>query len=73
MLLVAVPIIQINAYMELVKRLKMDIVSIDILANNIYKYMFCGKQGNTNITEFAVVDIGAFTSSICIFSKGVFL
>ncbi|MEN8907074.1 MAG: type IV pilus assembly protein PilM [Clostridiales bacterium] len=76
LLLVAVPNNLVNDYMQIPKILKMDIKSIDIPANSIYKYMSFGrisKEEKTELGEYAVIDFGANTTSVCIFSKGTLM
>jgi type IV pilus assembly protein PilM len=77
LLLVAVPEVQVEEYMQIPKILKMDIKSIDIPANGIYKYMSNGgnlnKDNENEVGEYAVIDFGAYTTDVCIFSKGTLM
>jgi type IV pilus assembly protein PilM len=75
-LLVAVPKTQIDEYMNVHKKLKKEIVAIDIPANNICKLIFGrgavdkGYENNGLPGEFAVLDFGAKTTGVYIFSAG---
>lgn len=76
LLLVASPLTQVNEYMQIPKLLKMDINSIDISANCIFKYMVHSQKLNNNdlaMNEYAVIDFGSNTTGICIFSKGTLM
>ena len=75
-LLVAVPKIQVDEYMKVHKKLKMEIAAIDIPANNICKLLF-GRSVMDNDSdnnglpgEFVVLDFGARTTGVYIFSAG---
>lgn len=75
-LLVAVPSKQVEEYMKLPQLLKMNISAIDLPANCISKYIFPGQflKGEEKVNgdmpkEFAVLDIGAETIGVCIFSN----
>lgn len=75
-LLVAVPVNQVEEYMKLSKKLKKEVEAIDIPANNILKVLFQGNyvEGKNSEEElpkeFAVLDIGAKTTGVYIFSSG---
>lgn len=75
-LLVAVPVNQVDEYMKVHKRLKKEIVAIDIPANNICKLLFSRSlmdkdSDNSGLPdEFAVLDLGARTTGVYIFSSG---
>jgi|LSQX01.2.fsa_nt_gb type IV pilus assembly protein PilM len=73
-LLVAVPLNQIDEYMKIHKRLGMEISAIDIPANNMFKLLFSWEDGGFKEEfkmprEFAVLDIGYLTTAIYIFSS----
>ncbi|MCX7920414.1 MAG: type IV pilus assembly protein PilM [Clostridia bacterium] len=72
-LLVAAPIRQVEEYMKLPVILKMDITAIDLAANSISKLLYSAAsekdEGAEELKEFAVVDIGAETTTVCIFSN----
>ena len=75
-LLVAVPVNQVDEYMKIHKRLKKEITAIDIPANNFCKVLF-GENfmdkdtASKNLpNEFAVLDLGAKTTGVYIFSSG---
>ncbi|MCX7747383.1 MAG: type IV pilus assembly protein PilM [Clostridia bacterium] len=75
-LLVAVPVNQVEEYMKLPKSLRMEMEAIDLPANCVCKLLF-GKDDtqkkaeNWDSTgEFAVLDIGADTSGVNIFCDG---
>jgi len=75
-LLVAVPVNQIDEYMKIHKSLRKEIEAIDIPANNICKLVY----GESNLDkdlesigmsgEIAVLDFGAKTTGVYIFSSG---
>lgn len=72
-LLVAVPLKQVNEYMKLPGLLKMNLSAIDLPANCVMKFLFSGGvevAGSSKELqeEFAVVDIGSETTGVCIFS-----
>lgn len=75
-LLVAVPKIQVDEYMKVHKKLKKEIAAIDIPADNISKVFFNEnyiqkEHGNKDLpNEFAVLDLGAKTTGVYIFSSG---
>lgn len=75
-LLVAAPKSQVDEYMKIHKKIKMEIEAIDIPANNIFKLFFGEnyldkKFENKELPkEFAVLDIGAKTTGVYIFSGG---
>ncbi|MFZ5989584.1 MAG: type IV pilus assembly protein PilM [Bacillota bacterium] len=75
-LLVAAPKNQVDEYMKLHKKLKMEIEAIDIPANNVFKFFF-GESYQEKIfenkelpQEFAALDVGAKTTGVYIFSSG---
>lgn len=71
--LVAVPVSQIDGYMEIHEKLKMDIEAIDISSNNVFKVLFDPSikraYNEDSDKETAVLDIGGSTTGIYIFSK----
>lgn len=75
-LLVAVPVNQVDEYMKIHKRLKKEIEAIDIPVNNICKLLFGESFLDTDFDkndlphEFAVLDLGARTTGVYIFSSG---
>jgi type IV pilus assembly protein PilM len=74
-LLVAVPLKQIEEYMKLAALLKMETTAIDIPANCVSKLLFGSGQSAKPYFpelpgEFALVDFGAETTGIFIFSDG---
>lgn len=75
-LLVAVPVNQVDEYMKIHKRLKKEIEAIDIPVNNICKLLFgesvldMNFENNALPREFAVLDFGAKTTGVYIFSLG---
>lgn len=75
-LLVAAPVNQVDEFMKVHKRLNKEIEAIDIPANNICKVLFgeayVGKElnGKELPHEFAVLDLGAKTTGVYIFSSG---
>ncbi len=75
-LLVAVPVNQVEEYMKINKKLNKEVEAIDIPANNICKVLF-GESYVENENsekalpkEFAVLDLGAKTTGVYIFSSG---
>lgn len=72
-LLVAVPTRQVDEYMKIPDMLKMEMESIDLPANCISKFLFSTdpkQDKDVKIpAEFAVIDIGANTTAVCIFSN----
>lgn len=75
-LLVAVPKEQIDRYMQIHKKIDMEIEAIDIPANNFFKLFFGmdyldRRFGNKELPdEFAVLDIGSRATEVHIFSAG---
>lgn len=75
-LLAAVPKIQVDEYMKVEKKLKKEIAAIDIPADNISKVFFSEnhiqkEQSSKELpNEFAVLDLGAKTTGVYIFSSG---
>ncbi|NLD45705.1 MAG: type IV pilus assembly protein PilM, partial [Clostridiaceae bacterium] len=74
-LLVAVPNNQLDIYMEVPSKLGMEIAAIDIPANSINKLLYGDKKtlvinNNKLPDEFAVIDMGANTTGVYIFSAG---
>ncbi|OPZ92968.1 MAG: Cell division protein FtsA [Firmicutes bacterium ADurb.Bin419] len=75
-LLVAVPINQVEEYMKIHKKLNKEIEAIDIPANNICKLLFGenyigNEESDKDLPkEIAVLDLGAKTTGVHIFSSG---
>ncbi|TYQ13350.1 UNVERIFIED_CONTAM: type IV pilus assembly protein PilM [Acetivibrio alkalicellulosi] len=75
-LIVAVPNNQVDEYMKIHNELGMDIEAIDIPVNAIQKLFFGGNSLNIkseksiDSKEFAVLDFGAKTTGVYIFSDG---
>ncbi|MDQ2085287.1 type IV pilus assembly protein PilM [Herbivorax sp. ANBcel31] len=69
-LIVAVPNNQVDEYMKIHSMLKMEIEAIDIPANVIYKILLDRIKLEKHPKEYAVLDIGAKTTGVYIFSEG---
>ena len=78
-LIVAVPAIVVERYVELAKLCNLNLTKIDYSGNSVTKLMRCeyarkaGKRGKSDseAKTIAVVDIGARTTTVTIVSKGI--